>query len=67
MLNKKELSSYLCCNSNYDVKAAEKQLCYAKEDDDKERIDYWKNQVEIRLEARSRGFHLVTSELCLLD
>lgn len=49
----KELSSYLCCNSNYDVKAAEKQLCYAKEDDDKERIDYWENQVEIRLKKHN--------------
>ena len=49
----KELSSYLCCNSNYDVKAAEKQLCYAKEDNDKERIDYWKNQVEIRLKKHN--------------
>ena len=50
---KKELSSYLCCNSNYDVKEAEKQLNYAKEDDDKERIDYWKNQVEIRLKKHN--------------
>ena len=39
--------------ANYDVKAAEKQLCYAKEDNDKERIDYWKNQVEIRLKKHN--------------
>ena len=47
------MSSYLCCNSNYDVKEAEKQLGYAKEDNDKERIDYWKNQVEIRQKKHS--------------
>ena len=32
---------------------SEKQLNYAKEDDDKERIDYWENQVEIRLKKHN--------------
>ena len=44
----KELSSYLCCNSNYDIEAAEMQLEYAQRNNDKERIDYWETQVQIR-------------------
>ena len=44
----KELASYMCCNSNYDVNYARKELGYAKEDNDKERIDYWKNQIKLR-------------------
>ena len=39
--------------SFYRLSEEEKQLCYAKEDDDKERIDYWKNQVEIRLKKHN--------------
>lgn len=45
---KKELSNYLCCNSNYDIGVAEKQLEYAKMDNDEERIEYWRKQVETR-------------------
>ena len=44
----KELASYLCCNSNYDVKCAEKELGYAKEDNDEERIRYWEDQRKLR-------------------
>lgn len=44
----KELSSYLCCNSNYDIEAAEMQLEDAQRNNDKERIDYWETQVQIR-------------------
>ena len=44
----KELSSYLCSNSNYDIEAAEKQLKYAEKNNDKECIEYWEKQVKIR-------------------
>lgn len=44
----KELSSYLCGNSNYDIEAAEKQLKYAEKNNDKKCIEYWEKQVETR-------------------
>lgn len=44
----KELSNYLCCNSKYDIASAEKELKYAERTNDKECIEYWKEQVKIR-------------------
>lgn len=44
----KELSSYLCSNSNYDVSHAEKQLQRAEGINDTECIEYWKKEIESR-------------------
>ena len=44
----KELSSYLCGNSNYDVEYAEKELRYAIKRNDEECIAFWKRQTEAR-------------------
>ena len=33
---------------NYDIEAAEKQLKYAEKNNDKECIEYWETQVQIR-------------------
>lgn len=44
----KELSNYLCGNSNYDVEAARKQLEYSNKIKDTECAEYWEEQVRIR-------------------
>lgn len=44
----KELSSYLCGNSNYDVEYAEKELEYAIKRNNEECIAFWEQQIEAR-------------------